>query len=535
MKRIQKELSLFLAGTLALSLAGCAAAEAESTASITVLETDETAITTTAYDLSHAATLTFNDDGITAAGDADGYKIDGCSLTIQESGTYVLSGSCANGSVKVKAGVIGVTLILNGLDLTSADTAPIVCGKSSVVTIVAAKGTANTLTDAAANNGDDNPDNENAENAVLKCKDGSQVVLCGTGSLTLNANGKNGIKSGTTYTGEDGTAQDASLTIRELTLTISAPVNDAVNAEQELNVESGTLILDAGDDALHCDLTLNIGAENTAGPSITITNCYEGLEGATINIYSGTIGITAADDCLNAANPNLTGYTYEMNIYGGTITAYSSTGDGFDSNGTMTIAGGDIAVWTASTADNEPLDADGTITVTGGTVLAAGGSSGMGMTINAQQAYVTYGSSAGMGGSPNGGRPGEESDTTADATTDDASLSLAAGDSFTIQNAAGESVYTGTAVCAARYLFYSSAALTDGEAYTIGSVSATAQTGTATTGMAGGMGGPGGGHDNGDFDPDNAPDGGQRPDDNDDRTPPQRDEGGEPPERPEEK
>ena len=531
MKRMQKELSLFLAGTLALSLAGCAAAEAESTASITVLETDETSITTTAYDLSSAATLTFKDDGITAAGDADGCKIDGCSLTIQGSGTYVLSGNCANGSVKVKAGVTGVTLILNGLDLTSADTAPIVCGKSSVVTIVAADGTANTLTDAAANNGDDNPDNENAENAVLKCKDGSQVVLCGTGSLTLNANGKNGIKSGATYTGEDGTTQDASLTIRELTLTINAPVNDAVNAEQALNVESGTIILDAGDDALHCDLTLTIGAENTAGPAITITNCYEGLEGATINIYSGTIDITAADDCLNAANPNLTGYAYEMNIYGGTITAYSSTGDGFDSNGTMTITGGDIAVWTANAADNEPLDADGAITVAGGTVLAAGGSSGMGMTIDAQQAYVTYGRSAGMGG---GGRPSEESDTATDAATDDASLSLAAGDSFTIQNEAGESVYTGTAVCAARYLFYSSAALTDGETYTIGSVSSTAQTGTATTGMAGGMGGPGGGHDNGDFDPDNAP-GGQRPDGDNDRTPPQMGEGGEPPERPEEK
>lgn len=104
---------------------------------------------------------------------------------------------------------------------------------------------------------------------------------------------------------------------------------------------------------------------------------------------------------------------------------------------------------------------------------------------------------------------------------------MAAGDSFTIQNAAGENVYTGTAVCAARYLFYSSVDLTDGESYAIGSVSSTAQTGTTTTGMAGGMGGPGGG----DFDPENAPDGGQRPDGDDDRTPPQMGEGGEPPER----
>ena len=68
-----------------------------------------------------------------------------------------------------------------------------------------------------------------------------------------------------------------------------------------------------------------------------------------------------------------------MNISGGVITACSSSGDGFDSNGDLTISGGTVAVWTANTADNQPLDADGAITVSGGTVLAAGGSAGMGM------------------------------------------------------------------------------------------------------------------------------------------------------------
>ncbi len=532
---MKKQLSILLAGALAFTLAGCAA-NAEPVTVIETGTTDTAVAEAASYSLADAVTFTFTDDGITASADSSSYKIDGCSLTIKESGTYVLSGSCADGSIKVKAGGSGVTLILNGLDLTSADTAPIVCGKSSVVTIVAAEGTANTLTDSAANNADDNPDNDNAENAVLKCKDGSQVTLCGTGSLTLNANGKNGIKSGAANTDEDGTTQDASLTIRELTLTINAPVNDAVNAGQALNVESGTLTIAAGDDALHCDLVLNIGAEGTAGPDITITGCYEGLEGAAINVYSGTIDITATDDCLNAANPDLTDYDYAMNIYGGTITAYSTSGDGFDSNGSMTFTGGTVAVWTANTADNEPLDADGTITVTGGTILAAGGSSGMGMTIDAQQAYVTFGESAGMGGMGGpGGRPGEESEASTEAGTDSAestALSLAAGDSFTLVNAAGETVYSGTAVCATRYLFYSSADLGDGESYSIGSIAATAQTGTATTGMAGGpggmggemggeMGGPGGDRD-ADFDPANAPTDGQRP--NDDREPPEKPE-----------
>ena len=90
-------------------------------------------------------------------------------------------------------------------------------------------------------------------------------------------------------------------------------------------------------------------------------------------IRSGDIDITATDDCLNAANSDLTGYSFTMDISGSTINAYTSGGDGFDSNGSLTISGGVIAVWTANTADNQPLDADGTITVSGGTQQPADG------------------------------------------------------------------------------------------------------------------------------------------------------------------
>ena len=125
--------------------------------------------------------VVFSESGITAA-DESGLSIDGTTLTIEQAGTYVLSGTCSDGSVKVKKGFSGVTLVLSGLDLTSSTTAPITCGKSSGVTILAAEGTENALTDAAANNGDNYPDNADAENAVIKCKDGSQVTIGGTGT-----------------------------------------------------------------------------------------------------------------------------------------------------------------------------------------------------------------------------------------------------------------------------------------------------------------------------------------------------------------
>ena len=381
-----KPLPFLCASALALSLTACAGTINNSTT-----------------DTASNVTFTFTDSGVTAAGETDtGYEIDGTALTITSSGTYTVSGSCADGSIKVKKSTTGVTLVLDGLTLTSENTAAITCGKSSEVTILVSNGTENSLSDTEQNNDDNYPENENAENAVIKCKDGSLVTLCGDGELTITANGKNGIKSGAT-TDEDG---EASLTIRDLTLNIDAPVNDAINAEQLLNVESGTL----------------------------------------------------------------------------TIDAYSSAGDGFDSNGDLTITGDTVIVWTANTADNEPLDADGTITVSGGTVLAAGGSSGMGMNLEAAQPCVIYGST-GFGGMPGSTQ----------------SSLIAADADFTIEDADGNAVYSGTARCGANFILFSSADVVADSAYTLkagnSSTEGTAQSGTVSTGMGMGMGGgfPGGG------------------------------------------
>ena len=469
-------LTVSLLSGCAVPAAGQVASAAKTTAASTA------AVSAVSYE---GTKINFTDSAITADS-SEGLEIDGTGLTITKAGTYLLSGQCANGSVKVKKGTTGVTLVLQGLSLTSKDTAPIVCAKSTEVIIVAGAGTENTLADTENNN--EETGNTEAENAVLKCKDGSQVILCGTGTLTIQANAKNGIKSGAT-TQEEG---EASLTIRELTLNIGA-ANDAVNAEAALNVESGNLTISAGDDALHCDNILNIGADGSQGPSITISDCYEGLEGATVNVYSGDVKITATDDCINAANPDLSGSDYQLNISGGTITAYTRTGDGFDSNGDITISGGTVAVWSANTADNSPLDADGTVTISGGTVLAAGGSSGMGIDLKAQQSCVVFGGS-GEGMPRMGGG---------------ASL-VTNGSSFTVSDSG--TLYSGSALCGVSYLLFSSPELTDGDSCTLSSggsdTTAQAQSGTVSSGR-GGMGGGKFGGDRPDGQPGQGMDGSQ--------------------------
>ena len=516
----------------------------------------------TAYDTDGATAFTFTDIAITTKdGDCTGYDIDGTALTIEAAGTYIVSGSCQSGSITVKKGVTGVTLVLSGLTLTADGTAAIACNKSSGVTIVAQDGTANILSDTETNNDDSYPDNTDAENAVIKCKDGSQVTLCGSGSLTVNANGKNGIKSGAT-TDEEG---EAWLVIRDLTLTISAPINDAINAEASLTILSGDLTIDAGDDAVHSDYYLTVGAAGTDGPTITVNSCNEGLEAADLSIAGGNITIHAGDDCLNAANSDLTGYAFTLSISGGTLVMDTTSGDGIDSNGTLSISGGTVVVWANSTADNQPLDADGTLSITGGTVLAAGGSADMGITLSGDsQPYVMFGST-GMG-SMGGGRPGsiggqpdgssdgttppEKPDGTDDSTTppqlpsgsdsssdsrptppscssgsqptppdgsggttppelpdgqtapdgssdsqpggqmpgqmdgqSGSSISISKGSTFTIQSSDGTAVYTCEAVYDARFVFFSSAAMTSGETYTL--TSGGTELATATAGGTG--------------------------------------------------
>ena len=240
-------------------------------------------------------------------------------------------------------------------------------------------------------------ENTNAENAVVKCKDGSQVTVCGTGTL---------------------------------------------------NIESS----------------------------------YEGIEGAEVNIYSGDITINSTDDTINAANSDLTDYSFSINIMGGRIYAYTSEGDGIDSNGALNISGGTVEVWSANTADNQPLDADGTININGGTVLAGGGSSGMSASVSNGQPYIVIGSGAMGGGQPGQapeqpgqapeqpgqapGQPGQPPEQPGQPGGGQSNVNIVSGSTVVIKDSDGNIIYKTAAKCNSSYIFFSSPASTDIEAYT---------------------------------------------------------------------
>ena len=152
--------------------------------------------------------------------------------------------------------------------------------------------------------------------------------------------------------------------------------DDAIHSNADVNIAGGTYQIATGDDGVHAD-------ENVAISGGTIAISYEGIEGQCIEISGGKIDATASDDGLNAAGGDSGDDTRrsfmqssgnnELIISGGYI-VIDAAGDGLDSDGNLTVTGGNVYVYGPESSNNGALDFDGTGTVTGGAVLALGAS-----------------------------------------------------------------------------------------------------------------------------------------------------------------
>lgn len=172
--------------------------------------------------------------------------------------------------------------------------------------------------------------------------------------------------------------------------------DDSIHSNANITIADGTYTLATGDDGVHADDALIVN-----GGTITVTESYEGLEGLTVTINDGTINITARDDGVNAAGgtdqsgfgtfgdhfkgmdsaddetEETTDNEMWMELNGGYIHILAG-GDGVDSNGDLTINGGEIYIDGPSDNGNSAIDyGDRSSAYVNGGTLVAIGSSGM--------------------------------------------------------------------------------------------------------------------------------------------------------------
>lgn len=219
-------------------------------------------------------------------------------------------------------------------------------------------------------------------------------------------------------TSTKGIKSDGALYVNGGTFNINS-ADDSFHSNSDVTINDGTYTISSGDDGMHADSALLVN-----GGTITVTESYEGLEGLNITINDGKIDITASDDGMNAAGGNdASGFggrggdgfkgmqapdaaqkpddTSEntqksddssdtaqntntasddemwMVINGGYVHVLAG-GDGLDSNGDLTINGGEVYVDGPSDNGNSAIDygEKSSFYINGGTVVAVG-SSGM--------------------------------------------------------------------------------------------------------------------------------------------------------------
>ena len=332
-----------------------------------------------------------------------GVIVEGSTALIESAGTYNLSGTLTDGQIIVDTDDTElVTLILNGVNLSSTISAPIYIKEAENAAIVLADGTENIVNDASNYVYETAEDDE--PNAAVFSDD--DLIIYGSGSLIVTANYNDGITSKDSLTILDGTINVTSvddgirgkdsLVIDSAIITINAS-GDGLKSDNEedltvgmVEIISGTLNIISGGDAITAESTLTVqgGSFNlTSGGGSTVypsdDSSTKGLKSANaIIINGGVFNINSSDDAVHAND--------SIVINDGTF-VLASGDDAMHADATLEINGGDIDV----TTSYEGVES-ASITINGGDINIVSSDDGL----NAAGGV----DGSGFGGGPGGGR-----------------------------------------------------------------------------------------------------------------------------------
>lgn len=305
----------------------------------------------------------------------------------------------------------------------------------------------------------DTSDSDIKSAAGMKCD--ANMTVSGNAVMNITATG----------TGAKGINVDGKLTFNGGTINVTTSGGQFKYGKDDT---AGKAIKSDG------DLVINDGAITVK----TSKTEAEGIESkSTITINGGRIEVEAYDDCINVSK-NIT-------INGGYVYCISSTNDGIDSNGTLTVTGG-VVISAGAGSPEEGFDCDNNqFKITGGILIGTGGATSKPTESVCTQRTLLYGASL----QANSILHIESSTGTdiltfklskASATTLFSSKDLASGTTYTIYT--GGSISGGTEF----HGLYTGATYTKGTSASSFTPSSMVTTvGSASTGPGGG-GGPGG-------------------------------------------
>ncbi len=301
---------------------------------------------------------------------------DGQTINITEEGTYIISGTASNCTIKVEVDTESkVQLVLNGVSITNENFPAIYVVSADKCFITSVGDNSLSVTGTFDSDGNTNTD------AVIFSKD--DIVFNGTGTLTINSSangisGKDDIKfTGGTYnitSVSDSIEAKDSISVYNGTFNITSS-KDGFHSEDSDDNSKGTLYI--ADGTFHIAVTSDGLQANTAvqidGGTFDIT-ANEGIESTYIQINGGTVTITATDDGINGSDKSNVYSKPTVEITGGnvTVTVSGNDVDGIDSNGDIIVSGGTVNVTYPGQPPCDSFDCDGTATYTGGTIIING-------------------------------------------------------------------------------------------------------------------------------------------------------------------
>ena len=257
------------------------------------------------------------------------------------------------------------------------------------------------------NNGTDSTTTTSADESSL---DSNVIMLSAAGSTTSETASSTDTaetSDSDSSTSTKGIKADGALQILGGDYNINS-ADDAFHTNSTLEIRDGNMEIATGDDGIHADDALVI-----SDGDINITESYEGIEGLTITIDGGNISIVSSDDGLNAAggadSSGFGGMGTDMfasnddiwiEINGGYLYVLAG-GDGVDSNGNLTINGGEVYIDGPSDGGNSAIDYgdNAAAYINGGTVVAVGSSDMVeAFDVSSEQAVMSVSVSAGSAG-----------------------------------------------------------------------------------------------------------------------------------------